>query len=471
MEHLSENTIKKAAISFFKTYYKFRPRVGKTTSTFDLETPDGIIVDGSLSFQQEDGSTFLATFETTSLATKGEVIYKIQSKILLWDSLAVSFLVTSMVASYGFYYDHFTINQIGWIGSICLMIGVFGIAFLSYQYLFQWLKRYRYIYAIEQFKKYHADDQWIAVAEDVFEEATDPYLKELKDQCIINGFGLIVVDNDLSSHVIITPSRNEIFGNKRSSMRALSKENEVQRSRLDQLKLWWNNLLTKPKSKSSLLRYQRSYWNQIFLSLISLFIIGVIFFKEAQDAEITYVDEKKYEKELSKKADEAIPETKDFVVDSAFVESSKTKAQPYILVSEDEEEPEEVFTEKGIGSDDTNSEYSDVEILITTLDGEFVMYDCERFFNYIGTKYLIEEGLYSSIEIARKKIEELNNKGVNANALSTRCFSKGKVAYVVFVDLLFDKREEATLISRSLQRKFHFKDGELKIRPIALQKP
>ncbi len=464
MEHLSENTIKKAALRFFKNFYKFRPRVGRTTSKFDLETSDGIVVDGSLSFLQEDGTTFLATFETTSLETKDEVIFKIQSKVLLWDSLAIALLVTSIVASYGFYYDHFTVKQIGWLGSISLLFGIFGLTFLAYQYLFQWLKRYRYIYAIEQFKKYHADEQWIAIAEDVFDEPTNPYLIELKDQCVLNGFGLIVVNQDLETQVLITPSRQEVFGKKRSAMSFLSRDAAIQRSRRERTKLWWNTLvsnLSSQRSGNSLLRYQRSYWNQILLSLVALFIISGILFKEAQDAEIAYVDEKKYENNLSQLAQTTDAETEDFVLDTPYVDADKNKPLPYILVN-GEEVPQDEFTEKGGNPD--------IEILITTMDGEFVAYDCERFFNYVGTKYLIQESIYHSIELARDKIERLNSRGLNANCMWTGCFTDGQSAYVVFIDLLFDKKDEAFLIVKSLQRKFKFADDELKIRAITLQK-
>ncbi len=473
MEHLSENTIKKAALSFFKAYYKFRPRVGKTTSTFDQETSDGIIVDGSLSFLQEDGLTFLATFEATSRETKNEVLFKIQSRVLLWDSLAISFLLSSLVLSYGFYYDHFTVKQIGWLGSISLLVGIFGITFLAYQYLFQWLKRYRYIYAVEQFKRYHADEQWIAIAEDVFEEPTDSNLKELKDQCVINGFGLVVVDDYLETHVLITPSRQDVFGKKRSTMSFTNSDIAVQRSIREQFKLWWNNLsskLTSQRSKASLLRYQRVYWNQILLSLIAIFIISGIFYKEAQDADIAYVDEIKYEKELAEKAKTTSPETSDFVVDTPFVESGNSKAQPYILVAE-EEPIDEVFTEKGSNAENLAGEFSNVEILITTLDGEIVAYECERFFNYTGTKFLIQEGVYSSIEMAKKSIKKLNQRGLNANCMSTSCFTEDQSDYIIFIDFLFDKRGEAVLIAKSLQRKFKFAKGDLQIRPVTLQKP
>ena len=472
MEHLSENTIKKAALSFFKTYYKFRPRVGRTSSKFDLETSDGIIIDGSLSFQQEDGTTFLATFETTSLETRDEVIFKIQSKVLLWDSLAIALLFTSFVASYGFYYDHFTVKQIGWLGSISLLFGIFGITFLAYQYLFQWLKRYRYIYAVEQFKRYHADEQWIALGEDVFNQPTNPYLKELKDQCIINGFGLIIINNDLEAQVLITPSRQEVFGKKRNMMNILSRDVALQRSRREKLKLWWNGFvsnLTSRKSGSALLRYQRSYWNQIILSLAALFIISGILFKEAQDAEIAYVDEDKYEKDLAQLAETTDAESKDFIIDTSLVDPGKNKAQPYILVNGEGASNGE-FTERGVNLDISKTEFPNIEILITTLDGEYVAYDCERFFNYVGTKFLIQQGVYQSIEEAKEKIENLNNRGLNANCMWTGCFTEDYYAYVVFIDLLFDKSDEAYLILKSLQRKFKFADDELQIRAITLQK-
>jgi hypothetical protein len=218
------------------------------------------------------------------------------------------------------------------------------------------------------------------------------------------------------------------------------------------------------------MRYQRSYWNQILLSLAAILIISGILFKEAQDAEIVYVNEKKYEKSLLEKAKETEPETKDFIIDTPFVESTKGKAQPYILVTE-EDKPEDILTEKGGKFESSKSEIPNIEILITTLDGEFVAYDCERFFNYTGTKFLIQEGAYPTLEKARKKIEKLNLKGVNSNCMWAGCFNDDRTEYIVFIDLLFDKRNEAVLIARSLQRKFKFAKGELQIRSITLQKP
>src|SRR5690606_8813399 len=107
--------------------------------------------------------------------------------------------------------------------------------------------------------------------------------------------------------------------------------------------------------------------------------------------------------------------------------------------------------------------------LVATLDGEYVAYDCERFFNYSGTKYLIQEGEYSTVEAAQKKMKALNDRGINANCMWTGCFSKKQSSYVVFVDLLFDKNDEAKLIAKSLSRKFRFADNHLQIRPITLQ--
>lgn len=467
MEHLSENTIKKAALRFLNAHYKFRPRSGKATSSLDIETSDGIIVDGSLSFLQEDGTTFTATFEATSAESKGEVIYKIQSKLLLWDSLAVAFLVTSMVASFGFSFDYFTVKQIGWAGSLSLLTLVFAISFLTYQYLFKNLKRYRYIYAVEQFKRYHADEQWIAVGEDVFAEATDPELQELKAQCVINGFGLILIDHDLETTILITPSRQQVSDKKRSALNLSEREVAIRRSPFQQFQTWWDSVWSK-RPRPALLRYQRSYWNQILLCLAALLIISSILIREAKDAEIAYVDEEKYEKDLLEKAKNTKPEPQDFVLDTPFVESPKGKGQPYILVTT-EKEPDNDLTEKGGDIIIPKREFPAVEILVATLDGEFVAYDCERFFNYSGTKYLIQEGEYSTIALAQEKMKALNDRGINANCMWTGCFSKKQSSYVVFIDLLFDKNDEAKLIAKSLSRKFRFADNHLQIRPITLQ--
>ena len=58
------------------------------------------------------------------------------------------------------------------------------------------MPRYRSIFAIEQFKQYYADEQWVAIGKDTFSEEEDHFFQELKKQCVYNGFGLLSMDDE-----------------------------------------------------------------------------------------------------------------------------------------------------------------------------------------------------------------------------------------------------------------------------------
>mgnify|MGYP007059414263 FL=1 len=188
MENLTENNIKRAALSFLKSYYRYRPRAGDTQSSIDMRGEGGIIADGFLSFQKEDGQNFLATFEATSYNTKNEVIYKVERDLLFLDSFTFALLGTAAFFTYAYIKDILTVKEIGLWATVGINLGLAVALFLFYRIIFSPWNRYRYIYAVEQFKKYHADEQWIALGEDVFANPEDPFLEELRKQCIQNGF-------------------------------------------------------------------------------------------------------------------------------------------------------------------------------------------------------------------------------------------------------------------------------------------
>ena len=78
-----------------------------------------------------------------------------------------------------------------------------------------WLRKKRYIYAIEQFKQYEATEQWIALGEDVFESHLVKDFVELREQCVDNGFGLVMVDKNLDVQMLITPARDAVIENRK----------------------------------------------------------------------------------------------------------------------------------------------------------------------------------------------------------------------------------------------------------------
>lgn len=93
-----------------------------------------------------------------------------------------------------------------------------------FTYIFPFVDRYHYIQAVEQFKQYQADEQWIAVGADVFESKNASELMELKDQCIKSGFGLMEVTEDLVVSIIIAPSRIPILRKRQKLNLTISSE-------------------------------------------------------------------------------------------------------------------------------------------------------------------------------------------------------------------------------------------------------
>ncbi len=462
LKHLNENSIKKATLRFLKNYYKFRPRSQYALFQLDQETRDGIKADGYLSYPQEDGTHFVVTFEATAHETRDEVIFKKQERVLFWDSLAAAFILAAVLSGLNHHYDLYTINKVGWLISIFSFFITLFVGMLLYRWLAGGLERYRYIYAVEQFKRYHANEQWIAIADDVFDGPVDPLYEELKKQCVRNGFGLIHVDRFQEANALVTPSRQELFGQRRASRQFASRDQALERSRREKLRGWWNRALafiTGRRSENAILRYQRTYWNQMLICAVGLLIVGGIFYQEAQESPILSVDEDAYEQGLSDLAKRTRAETDFYVVDSSLVEPAKGETEPYLDASQDNS-----------GQVEGNQRYG--EIYISTGDGNFVIYDCERFFNYSGTKYVIQEGTYQSLEAANARTGELYQKGINANSLWMGCFGGETENYVVFVDFLFNTVDEADIVAGSYRNRFKrnpsLSDLDVVVRSISL---
>lgn len=473
MRHLDEDAIKKAGIRFLKDYYKYRPRTGNTVTSTDQKTDDGIITDGLFTFINEDGSPFLATLEATSFESREEVFYKKQERLLMWDSFVWSSIFAVCFFTLSHYYSWVTINKNGWLVTLSLLAGILLLGYYLIRSMIANYQRYRYIYGIEQFKKYHADEQWIAIADDVFDEVTNPHYEELKDQCVRNGFGLISVNPEELARKIVTPSRQEVFGKARQNKAFSNRDEYMKTSKTEKVKSFWNRSLSKltgKRSDASVFRYQRSYTSQIFIGLIAFTLLGGIFYKEAQNAPIAYVDEEAYEKEMAREAKKARPESSEYLLDSALVDRRKAPKRPY-LESVSEELPddlEERDWEPWLAEyfDDYGEQYA--EIYISSMEGPFLSYDCERFFNYTGTRYLLQEKTYGDVKEARKQLIRLKQQGINANCLWTGCLNEEDMEFIIFIDFLFENKREAGVILNNMRRRFNLEKGYLKIRSITL---
>ncbi len=261
MTGLTENRIKKLALSYLKNYYKYRPRTENHNvyALLDQKLEGGILVDVMLIFglinimysaaPKEDDKTkeralalvqqkhfsFIATCEATSRSEAyKELYYKFDIAVWLWESLAAALFFSAGVFLYAdmapqwfpeqlqflarpFEHNKYSLWQ--WIGFFNLLTAFFfiPIALLS-KYWNKLNIRYRNIYAIRQFRAYAADEQWIAFSEDAFSAESDenedaqhwkdtPYFLELHRQALANGIGLLVVTKQEKIIPLSTPAR------------------------------------------------------------------------------------------------------------------------------------------------------------------------------------------------------------------------------------------------------------------------
>ncbi len=424
MEYLSEDTIKRSTLAFMKTYYKFRPRNGETVIHYDMMHPSGVVVDGQLTFPKEDGSQFVATFEATSVSSSAEILYRIQTKQMRWDAVAAGSLAMLIPMVFLWALKVWNITQMGWVFSILLNISLFILGFIAYQMFNRSSGRYRYIYAIEQFKQYHADEQWVALGNDVFTDPMDTNFSELKLQCVKNGFGLLTVDKEEHVNLLITPAREEVFGRKRSKLKF--EDTPVVNSGLQRL------------SPKRLERYARPYLNQIVISSLSIIILSGLFFRSWQQRPVLSVsDEGAFRDSMTLR--------------SSIMEQNKEPSD-YVYQPEDV-----VKNSPNINSDATTvsnppAEPMKVGLYVFSVQDGYISYECERI-DMQGTKYVVQDLTFKNFDDAKRRIEHLKTFGLIANAISLDCTTNGtpKHDYCVYYEVIFN--EEKTANSKAIEVK------------------
>ncbi|MEN0003952.1 MAG: hypothetical protein AAF798_07405 [Bacteroidota bacterium] len=458
---LTENDIKRVTLRFLKGYYKYRPRKGNTEVSADMRGVGGIIADGFLKFKQEDDTDFTATFEATSYDTSHEVRFRRLNTLLAWDGAAFALVATTVFYILGHEFSFLRVRD--WTALITLgLLALFGIStFFSYLLLFRHLKRYRYIYAIEQFKQYHADEQWIAIGEDVFPISLDRYYEELKNQCIHNGFGLIVVSITEEPQLLITPSRQELFGAQRQLIQFVSQNELTRRFQSAQYKEWverftksWTGWFSK-SGMENLERFRKRYMYQIVIAALSLIIMGGIFWVQSEDQKIEYVSQRVYVDEFAarRSAKELSQEPTTYFIDTPYLyplplltrsnrEDIAFDFDPITTIIRPRAETKELPPKTILPIPETIVGEPDI-IIRTEENNRLALYDCERFYNFTEPKFILLEGLYEDFEATNQRVGELNGAGLDASGMWLGCFRTESEQYAVFIGLLYNTIDEA----------------------------
>ncbi len=438
MNNLTEHNIKLASLRFLKEYYKFRPRSGETKISADMRGEGGIVADGYLTFPKEDKVNFIATLEATSFSTKDEVRFRLKREKLTWDCAALAFSSMAILMFVSHNLGFYAALRLGIF--ISLLLFGFSVAFFFglFWLVLARMRRYRYIHATEQFKEYYADEQWVAIGEDVFPSYSDRYFLELQRQCVYYGFGLLVVNEALKPRMLITPARQQIFVGSRRLISFISL-NELGRRVAQSRYASWAKRFTSPRLdeakrwltpyQSTFKHHRRRYAHQMTLISVSMISMLALFIGELNRKPVRELAQAAYQAEMEAKAKTNKRESFGFDVDTTSVQPFNKAVKPYIVM----------------GPDATN------DIIISAQsEGSLTYYDCSRF-SMRSVTYIVQDTLVKTAGMAVRRIYELKAAGIHANALWLGCFNSNDTRYVVFAGLLHTSRREAENSSRAFE--------------------
>jgi len=468
----SENNIKKSALRFLKMYYKHRPRTGKTDIKVDQSTSKGIIADGLLTFPQEGKNPFVASVEATSFDTRDEVKFRMQHRLLNWDAFMWGSFIVAIVVLFGHYFHLFAFQK-GHVELTAILSLIFLTVFIGYRYFFAKRGKYRYIYALQQFRQYHADEQWVAIGDNVFYGVEDPAFDELKEQCVRNGFGLLSIDKELNSHLVISPSREELFGS-RKVLSFMGADNLAKNPTLNRARGFWGNLRNKigwTRPADSVLRYRRSFYKPIFASILMMGLIGFVAYEDLREKDVVYVDdEKAYNERLSENAKNQKNDEFYEMIDSSAVEPYKRKTpDSYLPVVEKDKRDDFVMKRAPLKKKDELTVKGGTEIFVKSDDKNMTGYDCSRFFNFYGKKHVVQDGIFKGMGAAERRMNLLRRSGFKANVLWLGCFYPDSDDYIVYIEWLYEDKNEAIEEGVAYRKKLKWEgiqEAELNVRTI-----
>lgn len=471
MSALSENTIKQITLGYLKSFYSHRPRSAQalTVTGMDMRGEDGVVADGFIRYGLKDGTFFNATFEATSYETKDEIIYRPRHFHSFWDALVVVSLLIPVLFSIAHISDYYPLvadnNEAFFNRMVVLHLGILGTV-LFFISIFRHLPRYRNIHAIEQFKQYHADDQWVAYGYDVFDGTKKKYKKELVHQCTKYGFGLIEITPQRKPKLVIAPSRAENFVPKKAFLGLLPHAQwqdtirDATKGPWKKAKAWFNNKFKKQQNQY-FKWFPRSYYNQ--WAIILLGITASFFFirEEYKMLPFDYPNEHRYKTDLIKHHQDAQEETSYYKVDAPIPGFYDSLFAPYDLRLNEEQFHEIIQTVTYTATDRINAPVR----IVSSSQGEeaALYYDCERFHGINQDFYLLVDTVFNSLSTARKRMVQLNQKGLSATAVWPPCLGGEGRGFLLYVDELILDSVEAVQLRDSLQLQLDSLDRSLKI--------
>lgn len=511
IHHLSEDSIKQATLSFLKSYYRYRPSLMENDlqkgihmdARYDEIIGTDITIDGYIAYQQRNGSTFTATFEASSYDKRYEVLYQIQTRLVGWDGLAIGTSIATLIFLFTYITGNYNLKEVALIAAPIYVLSI-GLITLIYRWIcLIWpdaIDRYHYIYAIEQFKRYHADEQWIAIGEDVFTGPTDPMLLELRDQCIKNGFGLIEVREDLVPFILITPSRETILKNRKQfdftinseRIKQLIKKAPYLSRNLRKAKRRFNKIIR--QDSDAILRFQRDYYTQLGVFLAGILLVATIFWKDLRVKDVIIENYEEYLTEIEQRKYDVwkAPETEvQDTLDQLYVQPFTKVEFDYLHTPEDQPDYILKTREEQKRTSDIVDDFVPVLPSQQKIDsaGKVIIVERPGFYftsqgqvidsfpcNYVleegGVQYIVQQSIFPNKKLAFNQVDTLATKGISSNLFHTICENAYPDSFIVFLDTPFDSLDIATtqaLLSMQKLQQVGFDTRDMQVRALRIR--
>jgi hypothetical protein len=221
----TEQNISGLAINFLRQHYKLRPRSG-TSGTRVVHKPhyyEGVTIDARLAYQKPDLNWFTATVEASGTDQAHEVLYRVNyfrigaHALVITLAIMALFLAGTQVQGVNLWQSY------GRPAIYFFLLNMFLVLWAVAGLVLSQLRYYRYIYAIAQFMRFHADAQWVAYDQRIFsnipsERSSMRFYEELQRQCLRFGFGLMEIQPNNKVRWLIEPSHIDQFEGRRSRL-------------------------------------------------------------------------------------------------------------------------------------------------------------------------------------------------------------------------------------------------------------
>jgi hypothetical protein len=207
MTRLIERTVQETAQKYLENYYKSKAKRGRMFSKIEVRTKKeygGFRADGFLAFNKRwTGELYVVSMESKSYKTFDAIQPYRDNKIWRNNSLWYGFLFA--IASGGAF------ALVGFENAILglmFFLFTFSVGAGGYAFLFRNSFQNKHIAVLSQVEQYPANEKWISISEDSFQDidkkGQDAFLKVCKSR----GYGLIIVDEKKRNKLLFKPKKH-----------------------------------------------------------------------------------------------------------------------------------------------------------------------------------------------------------------------------------------------------------------------